>query len=32
MLGMELEFPVSDIINKAIDEGLLLLNLRSKHN
>ncbi len=26
MLGMELEFPVSDIINKAIDEGLLLLN------
>ena len=26
MLGMEFEFPVSDIINKAIDKGLLLLN------
>ena len=26
MLGMEFEFTVSDIINKAIDKGLLLLN------
>ncbi|WP_290774004.1 aspartate aminotransferase family protein [Anaerofustis sp.] len=26
MLGMEFEFPVSDIINEALDNGLLLLN------
>lgn len=26
MLGMELDFPVSDIINKALEKGLLLLN------